>query len=157
MLLDVQMRGLNGFETARLIRSRQKSSRTPLIFLTAYESDQFPVDEAYALGAVDYLIKPLVPVILKAKVAGFVELFEKTEQIKLQASQLRLMERQLAEDALRQRDERFRAIIEKSWDAMTLVDEAGHRPIRQLLRQPDSRPRPGRVHRAQLPGTDASR
>jgi CheY-like chemotaxis protein len=55
VLLDVRMPGLDGFQTARLIRGRERSRRTPIIFLSAYEGDDFPVAEAYTLGAVDYL------------------------------------------------------------------------------------------------------
>ncbi len=54
------MNDMDGFETARFIRGREKSRHTPIIFLTAYESNRLPVEEAYALGAVDYLIKPVV-------------------------------------------------------------------------------------------------
>src|SRR5207253_1574193 len=79
VLLDVQMPGLDGFETAKRIRQREASRHTPIIFLTAFESDRFPVEQAYALGAVDYLVKPLIPVIVRAKVVGFVELFQKTQ------------------------------------------------------------------------------
>ncbi|HEV3261939.1 MAG TPA: response regulator [Gemmataceae bacterium] len=75
VLLDVHMCGLDGFETARRIRAGDRSRHTPIIFLTAYESADFPVVQAYQLGAVDYLLKPLEPEILRAKVAGFVELF----------------------------------------------------------------------------------
>jgi signal transduction histidine kinase len=112
VLLDVQMPGLDGFATARLIRSRDRSRRTPIIFLTAEENPRFPVVEAYALGAVDFLIKPFVPVILRAKVAVFVELFQKTEQTKHQAERLRQLERQeferrLAEEKLRLTEERY--------------------------------------------------
>jgi PAS domain S-box-containing protein len=93
VLLDVQMRGLDGFETARQVRSREESRHTPIIFLTAHEADRPTVERAYALGAVDFLVKPLVPVILKAKVVGFVELFQKAEHIKRQAEELRRVER----------------------------------------------------------------
>src|SRR5207248_554924 len=93
VLLDVQMPGLDGFQTARQMRAREKDRHVPIIFLTAYEDDRFPMEQAYALGAVDYLTKPLVPFVLHAKVAGLVELFQKTEQIKQQAEQLRRMER----------------------------------------------------------------
>ena len=80
ILLDVQMHGLDGFETAKLIRRRERSRHTPIIFLTAYGDDpDFPAADAYALGAVDYLVKPLVPVILRSKVTAFVELFPATE------------------------------------------------------------------------------
>jgi CheY-like chemotaxis protein len=59
VLLDVQMEGLDGFETAKLIRQREKNRHTPILFLTAYESNRLSVEEAYSLGAVDYLVKPL--------------------------------------------------------------------------------------------------
>ena len=61
VLLDVQMPGLDGLETARRIRAREQSRHVPIIFITAYDSSQFPVAEAYRLGAVDILSKPLVP------------------------------------------------------------------------------------------------
>jgi PAS domain S-box-containing protein len=126
VLLDVQMEGLDGFETAQLIRGRDRSRHTPIIFVTAYEKNRLPVEQAYALGAVDYLVKPLVPKILRAKVEGFVELFRKTERVRQQAEQLRLLERQelehrLAEQGLR----RFQALIEHSWDAIVLADPDG--------------------------------
>lgn len=92
VLLDVQMRGLNGFETARLIRNREQSRHTPIIFLTAFDTDRTTVEQAYALGAVDFLVKPLMPVVLRAKVNTFVELFEKTKQVELHADQLRRAE-----------------------------------------------------------------
>src|SRR5205823_5854212 len=75
ILLDVQMQGLDGFETAKRIRSRERSRHTPIIFLTAYEGDAALVTEAYQLGAVDFLVKPLVPVVLRAKVAAFIDVF----------------------------------------------------------------------------------
>jgi PAS domain S-box-containing protein len=90
VLLDVQMPGMNGFETAQQIRARS-SERVPLIFITAYDSDQFPVERAYALGAVDYLVKPLIPVVVQAKVAGFVELYQAKVRARLEAEQLRLL------------------------------------------------------------------
>src|SRR5690242_17760747 len=71
VLLDVQMPAMDGLETARQIRAREPARRTPIIFLTAYDAPPAAVVEAYRLGAVDYLVKPLVPEILRAKVAGF--------------------------------------------------------------------------------------
>ena len=88
VLLDVQMEGLDGFETARMIRRREKSRHTPIIFVTAHAEGDFPVAEAYALGAVDYLVKPLVPEVIRSKVAVFVELYQKREQVRLQAERL---------------------------------------------------------------------
>ncbi len=97
VLLDVNMPGLGGFETARLIRSRERSRHTPIIFLTAHHSDAFPVVEAYRLGAVDYLVKPLIPEILRAKVAVFVDLARKAQQIQHQAEQLHRAAQERAE------------------------------------------------------------
>ena len=132
LLLDVQMPGLDGFETARLIRGREKSRHTPIIFLTAFESDRFPVERAYSLGAVDYLVKPLVPIIVQAKVAGFVELFEKTQQIKRQAERLRQIERRefeerLAEEnaRLREQQELLRVTLASIGDAVIATDIEG--------------------------------
>ncbi len=110
VLMAVQMPDLDGFETAKLIRGREKSRHTPIIFLTAYKSDRFPVERAYSLGAVDYLVKPLVPVILRAKVNGFVELFQKTEKIR--QMERRQFEDRLAEEnaRLRESEQRFRTL-----------------------------------------------
>jgi PAS domain S-box-containing protein len=99
VLLDVRMPGLDGFETAKLIRGRERSRHTPIIFLTAHD-DGPTVEQAYALGAVDYLVKPLAPVMLRAKVAGFVGLFEEKEQARLQAEQLRLLVQGTADYAI---------------------------------------------------------
>ncbi len=123
ILLDVQMEDLDGFETAKLIRGRERSRQTPIIFLTAYESNRLSTEEAYALGAVDYLLKPLVPVILKAKVAGFIELFRKTEQVKQQAEQLRQMERQEFTQKLADENARLRQAEEKLKDEARRKDE----------------------------------
>jgi PAS domain S-box-containing protein len=125
VLLDVRMPGLDGFEIARLIRRRKRSRHTPIIFLTAYETDRGAVEQAYALGAVDFLVKPLAPVALRAKVSQFVELFEKVQQVQRQAEQLRQVERReferrLAEEALRRSEARLAlaAIVEASEDAI---------------------------------------
>jgi len=88
ILLDVQMPGIDGFETAALIRQRQRSRNTPIIFLTAFsKSDQF-IFQGYSLGAVDYLFKPLEPTILLSKVKVFVDLFKTTEEVQRQASEI---------------------------------------------------------------------
>lgn len=108
ILLDVQMRGRDGFATAKLIRERDTTRHTPIIFLTALGDDRFTAEEAYALGGVDYLIKPVSPVILRAKVAVFVELFEKTQQVQQQAEQLRHMERREFEQRLTEENARLR-------------------------------------------------
>jgi PAS domain S-box-containing protein len=73
ILLDVRMPGMDGFETARLIRTRPRSRTTPIIFVTA-DAFELSAEEAYAMGAVDFLTKPLLPAVIKAKVAFFIEL-----------------------------------------------------------------------------------
>jgi PAS domain S-box-containing protein len=99
ILLDVQMPGLNGFETANLIKARERSSHTPIIFLTAISKEEEYVFEGYSAGAVDYMFKPFNPSILRSKVAVFVDLYLKNLQLRQQAellkeSELREMELQ---------------------------------------------------------------
>src|SRR3954469_1392606 len=74
ILLDVLMPGLDGYETANLIRKREQSKRTPLIFLTAINTEQAHMFRGYDAGGVDYVFKPFDPVMLRSKVAVFVEL-----------------------------------------------------------------------------------
>jgi hypothetical protein len=78
ILLDVMMPGMDGFETARLIRERERSRHTPIIFLTALGKTEEHLFRGYDVGAVDYLFKPIVPEILRSKVSVFVELHRKT-------------------------------------------------------------------------------
>lgn len=108
VLLDVRMPGLTGFETARRMRASDRTRHTPVVFLSAAESDEFPVVEAYRLGAVDYLVKPLVPDILRAKVAVFVDLFRNRERVRA----LERRERERAEEALRETERRFARFME---------------------------------------------
>ena len=83
ILMDVRMPIINGLETAALIRGRERTRNVPIIFLTAYDSaGNARATQGYALGAVDYIIKPIDPEALKSKVAVFVELYRKAEQIK---------------------------------------------------------------------------
>jgi PAS domain S-box-containing protein len=97
ILLDVQMPGLDGFETARLIKERERSRFIPIIFLTARSRDASHVFRGYAQGAVDYVLKPFAPEILRSKVGVFVELFLKEEQLKRQEALLRRREREALE------------------------------------------------------------
>jgi hypothetical protein len=87
ILLDVNMPGMDGFETAALIRQRQRSETTPIIFVSAINDTVTHISRGYSLGAVDYILTPVVPDILRAKIAVFVDLFKKTEQIKRQAEE----------------------------------------------------------------------
>lgn len=117
ILLDVLMPGMDGFETAALIRQRDRSQRTPIIFLTAVGDSERHIARGYSVGAVDYLFKPVVPDILRSKVSTFVELFRKTEEVKRQANQLREIEhrehqRKLAEATQRWEAERMRMAMQ---------------------------------------------
>src|SRR3954449_10886053 len=89
ILLDVRMPGIDGFETARLIRNRERSKLTPIIFLTAAADEMTSMFRGYEVGAVDYLMKPVVPEILKSKVSVFVELHRKSERLKESEDKLR--------------------------------------------------------------------
>lgn len=82
ILLDVKMPSLDGFETAELIRQREKSRFTPIIFLTGVERSEENMRRGYELGAVDYLLKPFMPEVLRWKVAVFVDLYLKTQEVK---------------------------------------------------------------------------
>jgi PAS domain S-box-containing protein len=107
VLLDVRMPGLSGFETARRMRAAARTRHTPVIFLSASESGEFPVVEAYRLGAVDYLLKPIVPDVLRAKVAVFMDLYRKGEQVRV----LERRERERAEAALRETEQRYASLV----------------------------------------------
>ena len=112
ILLDVRMPEMDGFETAEMIRARKRSLQTPILFVTAYRSDE-QLFRGYNLGAVDFLFKPIVPEILQSKVNVFVEL-RRTEQL------LRRKAEELASA-----EERFRAVLEAAPDAMVITNQAG--------------------------------
>ncbi|MDX6576712.1 MAG: hypothetical protein QOE96_2665 [Blastocatellia bacterium] len=95
VLLDVYMPGIDGLETAELIRSREKSHDIPIIFLTANTTGTSHLSRGYSLGAVDYIVKPVDPDILRSKVAVFVELFKKNQEIQQQAELLEEKNREL--------------------------------------------------------------
>jgi PAS domain S-box-containing protein len=104
ILLDVQMPGLNGFETAELIKSRERTRYVPIIFLTAISKDEAYVFRGYSVGAVDYMSKPFQPDVLRSKVSVFVDLYRKQQQLKRQ-------ERMLREAAVREVELEHRAQI----------------------------------------------
>jgi len=81
ILLDIQMPEINGFEAADLIRAREKSRTTPIIFLTAQSRSEYHAAQVYSTGAVDFLIKPFDPVVLKAKVSVFIEMARNTKRL----------------------------------------------------------------------------
>ena len=95
ILLDVNMPGMNGFETAELIRRRKRSEHTPIIFVSAIDQTQNHALQGYSLGAVDYLPTPATPEVLRSKVAVFIELFKKTQEVRRQEQALRALNAQL--------------------------------------------------------------
>jgi two-component system sensor histidine kinase/response regulator len=94
ILLDVHMPGMDGFETARLARQRDRSRRTPIIFVTADENESEQA-RAYALGAVDFIRAPIVPDVLRAKVTAFVELFRMRRQLERDAEHVKALNEEL--------------------------------------------------------------
>ena len=88
ILLDVVMPGVDGYETATLIRERPRSRQTPIIFLTANDWGSQHVFRGYTVGAVDYLVKPVPADVLRSKVAVFVELFNRQEALRIAQEEL---------------------------------------------------------------------
>jgi PAS domain S-box-containing protein len=114
ILLDVLMPGISGFETAKAIRGQDRSEHTPIIFLTASDIDRSQMEEGYALGAVDFLVKPVLPVALQAKVRGFVQLFQDKQRARHEADQLRLLVHGTTEYAIFMLDPQGRVV---TWNA----------------------------------------
>jgi signal transduction histidine kinase/response regulator RpfG family c-di-GMP phosphodiesterase len=105
ILMDVRMPGMDGYETAALIRNREKSRHIPIIFLTAVDKDDVHMFRGYTAGAVDYVFKPVEPLILKSKVNVFVELYRKSEEIRREEQ----AKRHLEAENFRVREEKMRA------------------------------------------------
>jgi PAS domain S-box-containing protein len=105
ILLDANMPRLDGYATAELIRRRERSRHIPIIFVSAIDKDDEHIARAYAMGAVDYVFKPVDPVILRSKIAVLVELYLKNEEVRRQAQ----LERVLQEENLRIRQEKLEA------------------------------------------------
>lgn len=114
ILLDVKMPEMDGFECAKLIREREKSARTPIIFLTGMAEGRPPIFQAYEVGAVDYLIKPIEPAILRGKLQVFVELALKTREVKRVAEELRRAQQIAHERELKTR-EQDAAFAQQQW------------------------------------------
>src|SRR6266446_5529087 len=115
ILLDVNMPGMDGFETAALIRQRPRSETTPIIFVSAVNDNVKYIARGYSLGAVDYMLTPVVPEILRAKVGVFVDLFRKTEQVKRQAEErAKLIREQAARAETEAQQKRFAFLADAS-------------------------------------------
>jgi signal transduction histidine kinase/FixJ family two-component response regulator len=105
ILLDVYMPGMDGYETAQIIRGREQTKSIPIVFLSAVNKEAEHLMRGYSMGAVDYVFKPVDPVILRSKVAVFVDLFEKTKEVESKARH----EQALLDATLRANSERLRA------------------------------------------------
>jgi PAS domain S-box-containing protein len=137
ILLDVYMPEMDGYETAQIIRSREQTKRIPIVFLSAVNKETEHLIRGYSMGAVDYVFKPVDPVVLRSKVAVFVDLFAKTKEIERKAKQEQALldanlranaERLRVEQALRLAEQRQAAIIQSL-------------PIVLYLEAVDARPR----------------
>ncbi|MGZ9736423.1 response regulator [Flavobacterium sp. GNP002] len=123
ILIDVQMPMMDGFETVELIRQIEKLKHVPIIFLTASMDNSQQIFKGYQAGAVDYMIKPLSPEILKAKVAVFVDLHTKNQELLVQAEQLKKLNTDLIDQKLR--SEYSLSLIEASHDPLFAISTEG--------------------------------
>ncbi|WP_225435341.1 PAS domain S-box protein [Bacillus aerolatus] len=133
ILLDVQMPGINGFETAKLIKAREKSKYISIIFITAINQTTEHVLQGYSLGAVDYIFKPFHPETLKLKVQEFVKIYQNHERIKRQSelqrqSELKEVNAKLERTTfdLRKNEELARVIGETLLDTIITFDDQGY-------------------------------
>jgi serine phosphatase RsbU (regulator of sigma subunit) len=134
IVMDVNMPGMDGLEVASLIRARERTRHTPIIFVTAYE-DADRLLRGYELGAIDYLIKPIAPAILRSKVAVLVDLYQMNRKVQRQTEQLRDLERQ--------RYERDLAAARERWEMERLrADALAGRQVQERLFPIDRMPLP---------------
>jgi CheY-like chemotaxis protein len=121
ILLDAQMPNMDGFETASHIKRRERTRHVPILFLTAADRDAQLALRGYAVGAVDYLTKPFDPWVLRAKVSIFVELWNKTQQLRAQA------------EAARERDAQWQRLTETVDEAARVLRAGGDTAAAEAL------------------------
>ena len=149
ILLDVQMPGMDGYECARLIRSRERSRRIPIIFITAFSRDEDEVLRAYKLGAVDFLFKPVHPDVLRAKASVFVELQE--AQAREAERQLEIQRKRLETEVLEREMQSLAAADRRKDEFLAMLAHELRNPLApiqtslELMRQQPDRPVPPRI------------
>jgi len=132
ILLDVRMPGMDGFEAARMIRGREQSRHTPIIFLTGVSAEVDSAFRGYEVGAVDYLMKPLVPEVLRSKVSVFVELHRKNAALIHEIKERRIAEEQLQESQVQLRALAARLIAVREQERTRMAREI-HDELGQVL------------------------
>src|SRR6185436_5019218 len=129
ILMDVNMPTMDGLETAALIRNRRKTAHTPIIFITAY-ADEMHTARGYSLGAVDYILTPIVPDVLRTKVKVFVDLYLMASQIEDQAEQrIALAEEQAARLAAEETSRRLREADERKDEFLAMLSHELRNPM----------------------------
>jgi signal transduction histidine kinase len=129
ILMDVNMPTMDGLETAQLIRNRRKTAHTPIIFITAY-ADEMHTARGYSLGAVDYILTPIVPDVLRTKVKVFVELYLMASQVKDQAEQrIALAEEQAARLVAEETSRRLRDADERKDEFLAMLSHELRNPM----------------------------
>jgi PAS domain S-box-containing protein len=143
IILDVQMPMMDGLQTAALMREyeqrltilNQERRQTPIMFITAYQRDDLYINNAYSLTCIDYLIKPINPEVLKAKVTALIDIYNHEKDIKLKSEQLqkvnqtlehKIKNQQKIEDYLQELEQRFNSIFIHSTIGIALVDLQGN-------------------------------
>ncbi|GBC60841.1 hybrid sensor histidine kinase/response regulato r [Desulfonema ishimotonii] len=138
ILLDVQMPEMDGFETAELLRAREKTRHIPIIFVTAISKESRHVFRGYEKGAVDYLFKPLEPRIMRSKVDIFVELHRQKRALEKTRQNLEQVVSQLStsREKLKKSEEKYRLLIENANDAILILQDGRirfHNPRTEAL------------------------
>jgi len=137
ILLDVYMPGMDGYETAQIIRNREQTKRIPIVFLSAVNKETVHLMRGYSMGAVDYVFKPVDPLILRSKVNVFVDLYTMRREVQRKA----LQEQELLDAALRANAERLRAEQELRRSEQRQAAIIQSLPIVLYLESPDAVPR----------------
>jgi diguanylate cyclase (GGDEF)-like protein/PAS domain S-box-containing protein len=134
ILLDVQMPGIDGFGTAKIIKAREKTKNIPILFITANNMESQHIFTGYSIGAIDYILKPFDPIILKAKVEGFVEIYkmnqkliQQTDILSEKTNELEKAYKELSKitSNLRESEALASVISETSIDSMIVIDKDG--------------------------------